>query len=531
MLSKTLALSGDEVLCEYTPVDEFKGFLQQRLGVAPDTLAILIRDGEVVYTAAGAHIAIGGVWQSIKESLGGSHSLQLLLADSKPFDATFAFESLSRDKVVVHGEITLQLQVDTEAGSNILGLASSTRPTRKAQVFERLIPHFGDRALQSVIGLLEAGEIRGAVDVQNKLQAEMLEVAEHVLGDCGIVVRASSINWAANEVEAADIASRAAIREQVLLDEKLENYGREIDRAERVTSMKIRSELATEKLKSMSENELRMLINTQELDFIDARESGARAARIKTIQGEIDELVLEQQGKSQLSLADAKTDVELRKINHDMRALELKTEDLERKQRSALYKLEELDKLEIAEAAQVLQEKRLRGLQGIDLDKARVQAELGDNSADRQTERELAKDRQADDTELARIRLQQSMSADQILAMQAGLSEAVAAVFVEKAKTDQASGVEKQQLMEKLIESGAKSGDDAKYFFEQFKQGVIGVAAGSSEANVSGNRTGEQVPVRASTSTSEGSLTCPRCKNVNSADRQFCINCSGPLRV
>jgi len=531
MLSKTLALSGDEVLCEYIPVDQFKGVLQQRLGIAPDTLAILIRDGEVVFTTAGAHIAIGGVWQSIKESMGGSHSLQLLLADCKPFEATFAFESLSLDKVVVQGEITLQLQVDTELGGNILGLASNSRFTSKAEVFERLIPHFGDRALQSVIGQLNANEIRGAVDVQNKLQAEMLEVAEQVLGDCGIVVRASSINWAANDVEAAEIASRAAIREQAYLDEKLNNYGREIDRAENVTSMKIRSELATEKLKSMSENELRMLINTQELDFIDARESGARAARIKAIQGEIDELMLEQQGKSQLSLAEAKNDVELRRINHDMRTLELKTEELERKQNSALQKLEELDKLEIAEAAQGLQEKRLRGLQDIDLDKARAHAEIGDSSADRQTERELAKNRQADDTKLASIRLQQDMSADQILAMQAGLSEAVAAVFVEKAKTDHSTGIEKQQLMERLIQSGAKSGEDAKYFFEQFKQGVIGVAAGSNGANVSGNRAGEQAPAQASTTTVAAALTCPRCKNVNSADREFCINCSGSLRA
>ena len=37
MLSENISLSGDEVLCEYVPMEEFKGFLQQRIGIAPDT--------------------------------------------------------------------------------------------------------------------------------------------------------------------------------------------------------------------------------------------------------------------------------------------------------------------------------------------------------------------------------------------------------------------------------------------------------------------------------------------------------------
>jgi len=520
MLSNNISLSGDEVLCEYVPMEQFKGFLQQRIGIAPDTLTVLIRDGQVADVSHGAHLSVGGIWQSVKESIGGSHALQLLVADARPFESTFSFQGRSRDNVEVEAEITLQIQVDPQSGSNILGLASQNNITNKSAVFERLIPHFNDRALQSIVGQVDATSLRGAVDVQDKLQAEMLNVAEDVLGDMGIVVRASSVNWAANEEEIAQMASRDRQREQALLDEKLAHYQKEIERAETSTVLKLESDLAIEKIKAMSEDELRKMIATQEAEFVEVKEAAKRAARLSALEGEIAEFNVEQHARFDNALNEAKNEVEVKKIQLEIKQLDLKTEELERRQEVALHKLEELSKLEVAAAARENQIKSIEGLNAADLALEKGKTSIADESADRAAQRRLDEARQADTTEIEKLKLQQGMSADQLLALQAGLSPEVAAVFAERAKTDQTSAAEQKAMMEKLIESGARSSADARYFFEQFKEGVIGVAAGAGPGNAGNPAAGS----------STVSANCPQCKVANAAGNEFCVGCGAPLR-
>jgi len=520
MLSTNISLSGDEVLCEYVAMEDFKGFLQQRIGIAPDTLTVLIRDGQVADTSHGAHISVGGMWQSVKESIGGSHALQLLIADAKPFDGSFPFQGQSRDGVVIEGEVTLQLQVDPQSGSNILGLASQHNITNKSAVYERLAPHLNDRALQSILGQVDATALRGAVDVQDKLQAEMLNVCEEVLGDMGIVVRASSVNWALNEAELIELEIRCKEREQALMDEKLTHYSRELERAEKSTILKIESDLEIEKVRALSEQDLRTLIASQEAEFVEVKESAIRAARVKALEGEINEFKIEQQAKFQNALGEAKNEVDVKKVELEITQLDLKTDDLVRRQEVALSKLEELTKLEIAEVARKNQVQSIRDLNQADLDMEKGRANVSDDSADRQTKRELEQAKHASMTELEKLKIQQGMSADQLLAMQAGMSASVAAVFAERAKTDQTSVAEQKQMMQQLIDSGAKTGEDAKYFFEQFKEGVIGVAAGAGPG-----------ASPAAAGTASETVVCPRCKNVNSGDREFCVNCRGALRA
>ena len=101
MNSHVLALSDKSIFCEYVPVEDFKGFLQQRIGVGPDLLALLIRDGQLATASHGAHIAVGGMWRSVKDALFGKHSLKLLIADLKPFSVTAGFQGLSKDSVAI----------------------------------------------------------------------------------------------------------------------------------------------------------------------------------------------------------------------------------------------------------------------------------------------------------------------------------------------------------------------------------------------------------------------------------------------
>jgi hypothetical protein len=76
---------GDETVAAYLPESDLKGILEKRIAVPPDCAAIVIRDGKVVSALNGAHLSVGGLWQSFKEFFGGNHALRVLVADLKPF--------------------------------------------------------------------------------------------------------------------------------------------------------------------------------------------------------------------------------------------------------------------------------------------------------------------------------------------------------------------------------------------------------------------------------------------------------------
>jgi len=514
MSSRTITLSGDDVLCEYVPVSDIKGFFQERIGIGPDVMAMLIRDGKVAHASAGGHIALGGFWRSVKDSLAGTHALRLLIADLKPFATGCHFTAVTRDSVPVEGEVVVEIEVNPERPEGMLGFASDHDVVPKSVVWDRLAPHLGERVLRAVVAKVDALALRGDADVQNKVQAEIMAETERLFGDMGLLVRAASVNWGFNEEELAEIQKRAEAREQEMLDAKLRNLSREIARTAEVTELQLKAEMSEEVLKATNDNELRQMLLAQELDFVDAKEAGARTQRMKALEGEIAELKTEQQAKFDMALGEAKNDIDLRRVKMEIETLDRETDRLNREQESALRKLEEMDKLAIAEAARKEQIASLKGLQDVEIEGESARADIQSRSADSEHSRDMDRRRQEDDSRLAELRLKRDMSPDQLLAIQAGLSPDVAAVFAERAKAEASDTAEKMALMERLVESGAQTGEQAKFFFEQFKEGVIGVAGGSAKA--------DDAPAPA--------VICPRCRAENPAASAFCQSCGAPLR-
>ena len=214
MASSILTLSDDNLLAEYVSLDKFKGVSGQKLGIGPDMLALLIRDGEIAQSIVGAHISIGGFWRTIQDSLLGRHNLRLLVVDLKPFNEPIRFDGMTQDYVPVAGELTINLQVNPERPINVLGLMKDHATVTKSEVvLTHLVPYLRDRVLQASIGRVAAAELRGNVDLQNKVQAEVMTEVQRVAGDSGLLVRATTLNWASNENETAAIKMRAKIRE------------------------------------------------------------------------------------------------------------------------------------------------------------------------------------------------------------------------------------------------------------------------------------------------------------------------------
>lgn len=513
MASEILTLSGSEILCEYVPLPGIKNFVTERVAVGPDLLALLIRDGAVALASHGAHISVGGVWQSVRTMLAGTHALRLLVADLKPFASTVTFTALTRDDVRVSAEATLELQVDPERAANILAFASDHETVTKASVVQRLAPHLGDRALQAAVRTVDALALRGDAAVQDRIQASIMTEAERVFGDMGLMVRAVSINWAFNDEETAAMQHRAEAREQEMLDAKLDNLQREIGRSAAVTTMQITTDADIETLRANSDHELRQLVLGQENEYVDAKESAARIQRMKALEGEIEEIRLEQAAKFDLALSEAKSEIDVKRIRVESHKLDLQIERLTREQQAELYRLEEMNKLVVAREAHAANIAKLSDLQRLDLEEKSSVVDIDNRRSDAAHAREIERERLKAEMELAKLQQQRDLSPDQLLAIQAGLSPEVANVFAERAKGETASNAEKMALMERLVESGAKSGEQAKFFFEQFKEGVVGVSAGAAGAKQG------------------GTILCPQCRAENSADAAFCKKCAAPLRA
>lgn len=282
-----ITLSDDSLLAEYVELDRFKRILEQRIAVGPDMLALLIKDGEIAEASAGAHFAIGGVWRTIKDAIGGQHAIRLLIADLKPFQISTSATALTRDNVPVACEFTIELQVNPEKPANVLGLVKAHGKLTKDSVVDRLKPVIGERVLNAAVRQVDALELRGNNPMQDKVQADTMREVERVASDLGLLARSVTVAWGFNEEEKAAIVKRQQEREQEALEREFRILNRTVEREADATVIKLKADLTVEKAKVETEDDLRRLILSNELAFADARETGVRIQQLKALEHEL----------------------------------------------------------------------------------------------------------------------------------------------------------------------------------------------------------------------------------------------------
>ena len=272
MASQPLVLTDPNLLAEFVRESEFKAFLEKRFATPPDLAALLFRNGELIDSYKGAHFSVGGLATALKSTIGGSTHIALMLADLKPFQVELPVKAMSKDQIEIVGLATLELQLDPDKPSNILGLMSGVsrnevkakkgemaggrRALSRIDVLERIAPHFADRVFEAVIGRMNAVDIRGETGLQDKLQADMMLEAERICGDIGIVLRAASVQWAMNEAEREAFARAQIGRQQDALDYQLELLKRQVERQQDATEVKLNANVDIIKLENASEDEL-----------------------------------------------------------------------------------------------------------------------------------------------------------------------------------------------------------------------------------------------------------------------------------
>lgn len=524
MPSTNWTLADDQTLAEYVKLEDFRSFTEERIGISPDHIALLMRDGQIVDSFTGGHFAFGGVWQRMKELIGGKHTFRLLVATLKPFMIEGAIEGLSKDDVSIAANMVAEFQLNPEKAANILGLMKERDALTKPDVYDRLAPHLKDRVFSTIIRKVDAKEIRGNTLLQDKMQADVMVEVDRLFKDLGVMVRAVSLNWGTNDEERAAIERSKSNREQEMLDFQAERTKRELTREKQIKEFTLQSDLEDEKLKASTEDELRHMFLNQELNFIDAQKEGARAQELKTLDHELSILNIQRTNSYKKALEDALNETERAAIRKKLKQIELETSAMEEEQRIRLSKLEEDTKMDVAERARATQLKTMQTLGEIERQAAKGEWEIGREKIVLEQEMTL-KGKELDRlAEIERLRAQKEMTPDQILAAAAGLSPDVARVFSERAKSQGMDYEKREALLREMAQMSKEgqmaSAEQAKYFMDKAMQGVQGVAAGKGSAH-------QDDPAKAA---ADQTAECSNCHQRVPITDRFCRICGHAMR-
>lgn len=538
MDSKSLALSSPELLAEYVHQSEFRGFLEKRLAAPPDHAAILIRNGQVVDAYKGAHFSVGGIFQGLKKVVTGSHHVRVLLADLKPFTVQSPIQAITKDEVEVVGVVTLELQLDPDKPTNILGLVGPVGTLTRAAVLPRFRPHLTDRVFEAVVGRMRADELRGATGVQDLLQGQVMRELERVAGDIGLHVRAVSVEWALNEVEREAMQRARLDREQEGFDHDLERLKRELSRGADATEFQVKTDVDLTKLKLESEDEVAKLALNKEVELLDAREGARRRQELEALGHEIEVLEQERAARIENELAEAGQKIDLNRYRRALTRVDLEIDSMkqthleEMKKVSAFTDLEieerrrELE-LSINERAQRQSLEHIAGLQGVEKEGDAHDAKLREESLDGRSRRDIDAVRAEAEARVAQLQAGAQMSPEQILAINAGLSKDVADVLAEQARAQGSGNEETMALMREMVaqanEARVSSESQAREMFRMGMDGAVGVSHGAGGKSGGGGSTAE--------SPSSSSVECSQCGRANGAKAKFCVGCGHQLRT
>jgi hypothetical protein len=409
------------------------------------------------------------------------------------------------------------------------------------------------------------------------------------------MVRAASVNWAVNEVEKQEAAQAAAVRETERLEFQFETLKRDLEREHEGTLIRIDNKQGLDKLEIANEEDLRRMVLDNEIQFSDARETGARMAEMKVLAHEINLLKTERLAKFESEIQTATHDgVDLRVVHERKRQLERNTDQLDREHNFKMRALERefdretrtLDRTELRENRLVDREDmvterkqdrdygwetrekelgtrakerdfthdtrrkevdvvdkeeyarmerqreadkvsldKLKGLAGLEVEQERARLERRIKEADASHDRDMDVRKLDAQREADRLVLGAKMTPEQILAINAGLSPAVAKILEEQAKAQGADKTAQMDLMRQMVEQAnrqaVRSEEQARAMFGAGMQGAVGVAHGAG-----GGVGGLQGGIISGDETVE----CPKCTRVNHAKAKFCVGCGEQLR-
>lgn len=546
---------GDETVAAYLPESDLKGVLEKRIAVPPDCAAIVIRDGKVVSALHGAHLSVGGLWQAVKDLIGGKHALRVLVADLKPFQKIATVTAFTRDKVEVRGELALELVINPEKPVDVMGLISTGTAVVRDDIVERIRPLIQERVVMRELVTHDHDELRANSGLQDRIQAELMREVQRVVGDMGLMVRSSAINFGRNAEEDQAIHLRTLDRAERMVQAGFERAQRDVQRETAGTILRLETTQDIERLKRMNDGELAELVQTNQIKLADNRTAAMRLEQHRQLMHELEGAQARRDAVYKDRIAGATNERDAQRIGLDRRRDEMAFDAERRRQEVELKRLETTADLELRKSGQLqdldvnaqtrLQDldiekrrqfqnldvadrghdvnlRKLTDLQRLELEREKTLRGLNKEDFGTQHNAEMERRMQTTQAEYDKLKLQSTMSPDVILALQAGASQHVAQVFAEKAK---AMGAEKEALLREMMQlqrnSKVESDAQARDMFDRAVDSLAKVGAARMRDGKGG---GGGAP-------EDEDVDCPNCHHKVPVASRFCRNCGHQMRT
>ena len=513
-MGESVWLTGDgETLAEYIPQDLFKGLLERRLAIPPDRVGILIRDGQIVDTYRGGHISVGGLWSRLKEAVGGQHALRMLVADLKPFQLQAGLEGKTRDHVPITAILHAELQLDPERPENILGLVTNESTLTRAEVERRVAPAVQTRVFEPALAGHDAEELRGNVGLQDQIQADAMQVVEEQADDVGVLVRSVNVQWAWSPLELQEIEERLGELEERRKDFEAQRELRELERKKTGTVWTLRTKADIERVQAAETHDLELMLTRQELELADVRDTATRLKEAKALEQRIQMEAAARHAALEAALETEQNAMERARIRQQIALEEGRARKLLKEMEIETHRLEIQLEREQADWALGNQLKKVKGLADIEAEKRR-----------RETDDEIRMATARKEMELRMLELKAAMTPEQLLALQAGESAHVAAVFAKQMEVQGINQAEKEQLLRELVETerGARKdqAEQARHMFDQSTNRLadVGRAAGNAPSD----------PPLSSSNPTVDEVRCPAC-GATVPRGKHCNQCGEPL--
>ncbi len=283
-------------------------------------------------------------------------------------------------------------------------------------------------------------------------------------------------------------------------------------------------------LKLIHERKRQLERNTEQLD----REHGLKLRALER-EYERESRVLDRQ-EQRANRLDDREDLKVQRAEDRDFGLETREKELHTRSKERDFNLEtrtrELSVLEKEEYSRMERQReadkvaleKLKGLAGLEAEQERARLERRIKEADAIHSRDMDVRKLEANREAERLILGAKMTPEQILAVNAGLSPAVARILEEQAKAQAADKTAQMDLMRQMVEQAnrqaVRTEEQARAMFQSGMQGAVGVAHG---AGGKGAATPGAAP-------GDATVECPKCTRVNPAKAKFCDGCGEQLR-
>jgi hypothetical protein len=547
--TKPLVLSDPRMIAEFVKRSEFQGLFEKRFAVPPDLVALLFRNGEFVDAYKGGHFSVNGVVDKLKSLVGGTTHVGMLIADLKPFPVSFGFTALSRDKVEIAGAAHIELQVDPDRPSNILGFMHGVtrvpqgpgpdgklpeQPGRlslsKDDIVARLRPHLDERVFAQAIARMDAADLRGNVGLQDKIQADTMLAVQEFAARMGMVVLGASVQWARNPAEQEAMRRAEAEREADAAEFAIGLAKRRIAALADMEGASRDHQLEMFREQTAADTEIKRLALEAEVAAIDLREAQARRQEMEALAHEVAVLKAERVAKFEDEIRQLDHGEERLKAEIRLRKLKGEIEEFEFAaglRRNALIADESLrqqiqtDKHKLWVAAQNAAQQTSAIGSLAEIERQAEAARTANRNAEKMADAEAF---------AARARAVEKLDRDQIMGLGAMLSPDVAAVLAQEAQARSGSQAEMMAQMKEMVAAAqaanVTNSQQALQMFHLAMDGAARVAAGAGGKGDPGpGGTVSATPAQAA------SIDCPKCRTKNSALNNFCDQCGHKLRT